>query len=107
MFENPWRGRQARNFTKIVPKILDLKSSSEQVFSENGRWVRSSPLVEKAFWIMTFRTTEFLDFGLVLRQLQISDCTQPELYSHIFDDEGTNLHKYVACVLINEFSSIE
>ena len=30
MFENPRRGRQARNFTKNVPKILDLKSSSEQ-----------------------------------------------------------------------------
>ena len=25
MFENPRRGRQARNFTKNVPKILDLK----------------------------------------------------------------------------------
>ena len=33
MFENPRRGRQARNFTTNVPKILDLKSSSEQVFS--------------------------------------------------------------------------
>ena len=39
MFENPKRGRQARNFTTNVPKILDLKSSSEQIFSENGRWV--------------------------------------------------------------------
>ena len=32
MFENPRGGRQARNFTN-VPKILDLKSSSEQIFS--------------------------------------------------------------------------
>ena len=39
MFENPRRGRQARNFTANVPKILDLKSSSEQIFSENCRWV--------------------------------------------------------------------
>ena len=39
MFENPRRGRQARNFTKNVPKILDLKSSSEQTFSKNCRWV--------------------------------------------------------------------
>ena len=31
MFENPRRGRQARNFTN-VSKILDLKSSSEQIF---------------------------------------------------------------------------
>ena len=34
MFENPRRGRQARNFTKNIPKILDLKSSSEQIFSK-------------------------------------------------------------------------
>ena len=33
MFENPRRGRLARNFTTNVPKILDLKSSSEQIFS--------------------------------------------------------------------------
>ena len=33
MFENPRRGRQARNFTINAPKILDLKSSSEQIFS--------------------------------------------------------------------------
>ena len=38
-FENPRRGMQARNFTTNVPKILDLKSSSEQIFSENCRWV--------------------------------------------------------------------
>ena len=33
MFENPRRGRQVRNFTTNVPKILDLKSSSEQIFA--------------------------------------------------------------------------
>ena len=33
MFENPMRGRQARNFTTNVLKILVLKSSSEQIFS--------------------------------------------------------------------------
>ena len=33
MFENPRRGRQARNFTTNAPKILDLKSSSEQICS--------------------------------------------------------------------------
>ena len=32
MFENSRKGRQARNFTTNVPKILDLKSSSEQIF---------------------------------------------------------------------------
>ena len=44
MFENPRRGRQARNFKQNFPEILDLKSSSEQIFSENSRWV---PLTEK------------------------------------------------------------
>ena len=46
MFENPRRGRQARSFTKNVPKILDLKSSFEQIFSENCRWV---PLIEALY----------------------------------------------------------
>ena len=39
MFENPRRGRQASNFTTNVPKILDLKSFSEQIFSKSCRWV--------------------------------------------------------------------
>ena len=33
MFENPRRDRQARNFTTNASIILDLKSSSEQIFS--------------------------------------------------------------------------
>ena len=46
MFENPRRGRQARSFTTNVPKILDLKSSSEQIFSEN--WVPLKIIQKKA-----------------------------------------------------------
>ena len=38
-FKNPRRDGQARNFTTNVAKILDLKSSSEQTFSKNCRWV--------------------------------------------------------------------
>ena len=51
MFENPRRGRQARNFTTNVPKIIDLKSSSEQIFSENCLWVplRSAQHMKNAF----------------------------------------------------------
>ena len=45
MFENPRRGRQARNFTTNIPKILDFKSSSEQIFSENWRWVPLKSIV--------------------------------------------------------------
>ena len=33
MFENLRRGRQARSFTTNVPKILDVKSSSEHDIS--------------------------------------------------------------------------
>ena len=33
MFENPRRGKQARNFTTNAPQILGIKSSSEQIFS--------------------------------------------------------------------------
>ena len=32
MFENPRRGRKASNFTTNAPKVLDLKSSSGQIF---------------------------------------------------------------------------
>ena len=34
VFENPRGGGQARNFTTNVAKILDLKWSSEQIFSK-------------------------------------------------------------------------
>ena len=60
MFENPRRGRQATNFTKSVPKILDLKSSSEQIFSENWRWDSqkdSSSIEEKMFSKVTLPST--------------------------------------------------
>ena len=54
MFENPRRGRQARNFGKNFPKILDLKSSSEQIFSENCRWVPLKTDFEHSPWWMRF-----------------------------------------------------
>ena len=50
-FENPRRGRQARNLTTNVSKILDLKSSSEQIFFKNCRWVP---------WVMGFMPAQKL-----------------------------------------------
>ena len=38
-FENPGRDGQARNLTTNVPKVLGLKSSSEQIFSKSCRCV--------------------------------------------------------------------
>ena len=51
MFENPRRGRQARNFTENDPKILDLKSSSEQILSLGAPVV----IVPPSFYQMTLK----------------------------------------------------
>ena len=65
MFENPRRGRQARNFTTNVPKILDLKSSSEQIFLENWHWV---PLIISTLCVKNI--LPFLNgFGICLNGL--------------------------------------
>ena len=56
IFENPRRDRQAINFTTNVPKILDLKSSSEQIFSKNWRRVPPRPtLIEKGRGKLDFK----------------------------------------------------
>ena len=65
MFENPNK-YQARNFTTNVPKILDLKSSYEQIFSENWRWV---PLIEMAMESVRINGVSVLS-GLHLEKLQ-------------------------------------
>ena len=62
MFENPRRGRQARNFTTNVPKILDLKSSSEQIFS------RKLSLGAPVFWL---HDVLFWGYFLVMCRCQI------------------------------------
>ena len=66
MFENPARtGRQARNFTTNVPKILDLKSSSEQIFSENCRWAPLKlglTVVRNIYGLLKFRYIEIYIF---------------------------------------------
>ena len=57
MFENPRRGRQARNFRTNFQKILDLKSSSEQIFSRKlslGAPVGINNTEQKVVRIMTF-----------------------------------------------------
>ena len=53
MFENPRGGRQARNFTTNVPKILDLKSSSEQIFFR--KLSLGAPVKEDSWWLVFFR----------------------------------------------------
>ena len=60
-FENHRRGGQARNLTTNAPKILDLKSSSEQIFYENCRWV---PLTTEALSGMVFASAQKLSIAL-------------------------------------------
>ena len=43
MFENPRRGRRARNFTKNVPKNFDLKSSSSQILNFSKKLALGAP----------------------------------------------------------------
>ena len=64
MFENPRGGRQARNFTTNAPKILDLKSSSEQIFS------RKLPLGAPVYTIMNyqFNTSELQNVEKLVKQ---------------------------------------
>ena len=59
MFEKPRRGRQARKLTTNVPNILDLKSSSEQIFPKNCRWVPLFQFVDTilavtVLWVLVF-----------------------------------------------------
>ena len=58
--ENPRRGRQARNLTTNVPKILDLKSSSEQICSKNCRWVPLTYLDFQSFESFSMQKHTFL-----------------------------------------------
>ena len=63
MFENPRRGRQARNFTTNVPKILDRKSSSEEIFSKNWRWV---PLITRLYGADLLSVNKIKIIGVLL-----------------------------------------
>ena len=58
MFENPRRARQETKFSTNVPKILDLKSSPEQIFSENCRWV---PLQYEKQQVLKFRLGTYVN----------------------------------------------
>ena len=75
MFENPRRGRQARNFTTNVPKILDLKSSSEQIF-EVGCPCPVKDNIHYLRYIFTFQcfTSSFFVRFLAFFFLPYHDC---------------------------------
>ena len=102
MFGNPRRGRQARNFTTNVLKILDLKSSSEQIFSENRRWV---PLKDNDIHVLCSHNLiclELSNHNMILpvrRILKVTHVVKVKLF--IFTD-----WKIRSCVW-NDFSEIQ
>ena len=77
MFENPRTCRQGRNLTTKISKILDLKSSSEQIFSENCRWV---PLNEED-WTMLVRSLRHSESRRITERL--NECRGKVLHGQI------------------------
>ena len=92
MFENPRRGRQARNFTTSVPKILDLESSSEQIFSENCRWVPLTTGNNMQQGVQTGGRNLTVGKGYVYTMLDISSCRHEKLSRIAWTATATCLH---------------
>ena len=88
MFENPRRGRQARNFTTNAPKILDLKSSSEQIFS------RKLPLGALALCSDSSWRFVFAQNSWKLSENQILRLSKVFLQKHVFQA------RYVIMVIV-------
>ena len=77
MFENPRRGRQARNFTtKNVPKILVLKSSSEQIYSR--KLPLGAPDVSYETWIFV----HLAKYSPIVTEKKV-ECSQADHYNII------------------------
>ena len=75
MFENPRRGRHSRNFTTNAPKILDLKSSSEQILS------RKLPLGAPAISLSddSFADVTLWDMNEATPESSLNDLTDNEI----------------------------
>ena len=88
MFENPRRGRQARNFATNAPKILDLKSSSEQIFS------RKLPLGAPVHWTICVWLKPFVNVCVT----QIIGATeQPTVRYH-----ASTILSYMVSISVNK-----
>ena len=73
MFENPRGGRQARNFTTNAPKILDLKSSSEQIFSRKLPLGAPAVSVASSKWqVSSVNGTTFFQIVCAKQQIHFS-----------------------------------
>ena len=74
MFENPRRGRQARNFTENDPKILDLKSPSEQIIFRKlslgapDSWCMDQTGLSSTAFVSQSKSTELCSSAAVVPQ---------------------------------------
>ena len=111
ILENLRRGRQPKNFTTNVPKILDLKSSSERIFSENCRWVplffASSQLSRRtcAETLAAMQATTVISVGSNYISPSASTCRSPRVF-YCF-----NVHLLVAVIrysakIFEQFSKV-
>ena len=84
MFENPRRGRQARNFTTNVPKILDIKSSSEQIFSRKLPLGAPDQIIPEEQSITETYYTCIRDKFTFHRKTQLKEKTAKRAFMHAF-----------------------
>ena len=68
MFENPRRDGQGRNFTS-VPKILDLKSSSEHPTSIFGKYLSAPDILPVPYQMNTDCSKDAVNFNPGLSQI--------------------------------------
>ena len=94
MFENPRSGRLGRNFAKNVQKILDLKSTSEEIFSENFRWV---PLISRGFVLVLLVQYGFvpcLIFSALPQEVRVRQCKHTRLVASLKRGKYVGLERF-------------
>ena len=100
--------QEARNFTTNAPKVLDLKSSSEQVFSKNCRWV---PLMSVQLKHVNFNHINKIevvelkrDRGSTLMRTCDISCIASVLFADVnFTQVYVHTNKYYATVEIHPY----
>ena len=90
MFENLRRGRQARNFTTNVPKILDLKLSSEQIFFRK----LSLGAPEKHAHVLGDKQWDYDNTIAELARAELLSPVYEDLYNHVWHRRKNFLMDY-------------
>ena len=107
MFENPRRGRQARNFTTNAPKILDLKSSSKQIFSR--KLSLGAPVVCQHLFNRQMKQQQKIIYPNVYRNTINHSDSQMSLLPIFSEGGGTSVHRLeiVSVSVLSKIVSLE